>query len=398
MTLATTPFGRRPATLAMVAAQLAAKTCPPDKTVHKWTLFRDLTEAKDRLGVTDRALAILQALLSFHQETALTSGNLVVYPSNRELALRAHGIAPATLRRHLTALVDVGLIIRRDSPNGKRYARKGQGGRIEEAFGFDLSILVARADEIQRLAEEVREERREVAKLRERITLYRRDIAKMIGIAQDEALNGPWDDFRARFMPLIAPLPRNAGRVMLAAAVAELVTLHQAVHKCLEDHIIHLEKSANESQSERHYQNSKPDPLEFEPRFQESRPDAAPIADPPPISPPRAYPLGMVLEACPSIADYRSDRIQNWRDLIDTAGLVRSVLGISPSAWQEACDVMGAEAAATVIAAILERHEHIRSAGGYLRSLTDKARAGEFSLGPVLMALMRSRLERPRVT
>ncbi|MFC7397453.1 plasmid replication protein RepC [Chelatococcus sp. GCM10030263] len=98
-----------------------------DKTVHKWTLFRDLTEAKDRLGVTDRALAILQALLSFHQETALTSGDLIVYPSNRELALRAHGIAPATLRRHLSALVDAGLIIRRDSPNGKRYARKGQG-------------------------------------------------------------------------------------------------------------------------------------------------------------------------------------------------------------------------------------------------------------------------------
>jgi replication initiation protein RepC len=397
MTLATTPFGRRPATLAMVAAQLASKTCPPDKTVHKWTLFRDLTEAKDRLGVPDRALAVLQALLSFHQETALTGGDLIVYPSNRELALRAHGIAPATLRRHLAALVDAGLIIRRDSPNGKRYARKGQGGRIEEAFGFDLSILVARADEIQRLAEEVREERREAAKLRERISLFRRDIAKMIGIAEDEALHGPWGDFRARFLPLVAPLPRNAGRPTLTAVASELAALHQAVHKCLEDHINYQEKSTNESQSERHYQNSNPDRFESEPSFQKSRPNAAGIADPPPASPPRAYPLGMVLEACPSIADYRSDQIRNWRDLIDTAGLVRSVLGVSPSAWQEACEVMGAEAAATVIAAILERHEHIRSAGGYLRSLTEKARAGEFSLGPVLMALMRGRLERPRV-
>ena len=62
----------------------------------------------------------------------------MVFPSNDQLSLRAHGMAPATLRRHLAVLVHCGLLIRRDSPNGKRYARKGQGGTIESAFGFDL--------------------------------------------------------------------------------------------------------------------------------------------------------------------------------------------------------------------------------------------------------------------
>ena len=38
----------------------------------------------------------------------------------------------------------------------------------------------------------------------------------------------------------------------------------------------------------------------------------------------------------------------------------------------------------------------IQSAGGYLRTLTDKARAGEFALGPVLMALIGQRLKRKR--
>jgi replication initiation protein RepC len=42
------------------------------------------------------------------------------------------------------------------------------------------------------------------------------------------------------------------------------------------------------------------------------------------------------------------------------------------------------------MACILERAGHINSAGGYLRNLTDKARRGEFSLGPVLMALLRA--------
>ena len=148
--------------------------------MHKWQVFRAICTAKARIGVSERALAVLDALLSFHPETALTGDGLIVFPSNQQLALRAHGMAPATLRRHLAALVDCGLIIRRDSPNGKRYARKGRGGTIEMAFGFDLSPLVARAEEFEAWAEDVRAEERALRLVRERITLCRRDIAKMI--------------------------------------------------------------------------------------------------------------------------------------------------------------------------------------------------------------------------
>ena len=70
--------------------------------------------------------------------------------------------------------------------------------------------------------------------------------------------------------------------------------------------------------------------------------------------------------------------------------VVRSMLGVSPSAYQDACDVMGPENAATAIGCILERAGHITSAGGYLRDLTRKAARGEFALGPMLMALMRA--------
>jgi hypothetical protein len=46
----------------------------------------------------------------------------IVFPSNRVLAFRADKMKEPTLRRHLQKLVEAGLIIRRDSPNGKRYA------------------------------------------------------------------------------------------------------------------------------------------------------------------------------------------------------------------------------------------------------------------------------------
>jgi replication initiation protein RepC len=99
----------------------------------------------------------------------------------------------------------------------------------------------------------------------------------------------------------------------------------------------------------------------------------------------------MVLEACPDIVDYANGGISNWRDLLIVAAVVRPMLGISPSAWEAAQSVMGELPAAIVVAAILQRGAAITSAGGYLRELTRKAEAGEFSLGPMLMALMAKR-------
>src|SRR5215831_7844825 len=107
------------------------------------------------------------------------------------------------------------------------------------------------------------------------------------------------------------------------------------------------------------------------------------------------FPLGMVLDACPDFGDYAKGGIANWRDFMATASLVRSVLGISPSAWDDAQKVMGEIPAAILMACILQRVSTIKSAGGYLRSLTRKAEAGEFSLGPVLMALINTRRRQP---
>jgi replication initiation protein RepC len=439
----TTPFGRRPLSLAMVATQAATRdfASKPDASetvVHKWRLFRALTEAKGPLRVTDRALSVLHALLSFHQETALTlpeaeagegesdspAPGIVVFPSNRELSIRAHGMAPATLRRHLASLVEAGLIIRRDSPNGKRFARRGQGGEIAEAFGFDLTPLIARAAEIENLADEVRAENRAIALLREKITLVRRDIVKMIETGMEEgvrfapfAIDGQdvcdWEGLYGRYQALAGRYARSLGRGQLEALAGELATFATEIEKVLETHVKGQKNSVNESQNERHIQNQITNISDLEPDLQEGRGETS---GPMPeeanadrtgareteasssgigerkTSPPRTYPLGMVLQACPDIADYgKSGEISCWRELIDAAAIVRSALGVSPDAWKQALEVLGEHDASIVIAAILQRGEEIKSAGGYLRVLTAKAREGEFSLGPVLMALLRGK-------
>ncbi|MGO7345691.1 replication initiation protein RepC, partial [Rhizobium johnstonii] len=121
---------------------------------------------------------------------------------------------------------------------------------------------------------------------------------------------------------------------------------------------------ANESQIEHHKQNSNPDSIyELEPRFEtkqgekaaaDNDPNAGPsderrlkpqkpsggmsnraggAADPGAGPGLKSFPLGLVLQACPSILDYGpGGSIGNWRDLMSAAVVVRSMLGVSPSA------------------------------------------------------------------
>ncbi|MDK1494477.1 plasmid replication protein RepC [Sinorhizobium sp. 7-81] len=389
----TTPFGRRSMTLALLAGQFISGEVAPGRSADKWKLFRALCEAKPRLGITERALAVLNALLSFYPENVLSGeAGLVVFPSNAQLSRRAHGMAEATLRRHLALLVESGLITRKDSPNGKRYARKSRSGAIDEAFGFSLAPLLARADEIERLAAEVEAERLELRRLRERLTLCRRDIAKLIEVAIDESVPGDWAAVEEKFRSHIASLPRVPSVGELGPVVEKIESLRGLIANELKTRIKRPHVSGNPDQTERHIQSSKPESLhESEPRSGDRPVEKSNQAVQPASKTNRSFPLAMVLKACPEIVIYGpGGTIRSWPDLMIAAATVRTMLRVDPSAYQDACQVLGPENAGTLVACILERAEHINSAGGYLRDLTGRARRGIFSLGPMLMALMRA--------
>lgn len=397
---ATTPFGRRPMTLGLLASQVVASQIDQEARASKWEVFRDIREAKQALGATDRALAILNALLSFHRADELTAeGSLIVFPSNEQLSRRANGMSPATLRRHLGNLVTTGLIIRRDSPNGKRFARKGEGGAIDQAYGFDLSPILARADEFKALAEDVKAEHKAYRLAKERLTICRRDVVKMIEVGINEAAPGNWQGFLRRYEAIIARLPRTAARTMAEAICNELEDLWVDVHQTLESFINSQNLNANESQSERHIQNSNPDVSstdESEHRFRKEHEASGVDAKTDNVRalPHRDLPLGMVVDACPELLTLARDgQIRTWRDFVAAAEQARPFMGISPSAWQEAVEVMGQEKASVTLAAILQRSDRIASRGGYLRNLTERARDQKFSVWPMVMALLREKLD-----
>ncbi len=389
----TTPFGRRPMTVALVRSQMRAAQIEPGKSVDKWKVFRDACNARSLLGLRDRALAVLNALLTFYPEVALSEGsNLVVFPSNAQLTARANGIAGSTLRENLAHLVEAGLIQRHDSPNGKRYARKGTDGAIETAYGFSLSPLLARSEELALMAQQVAATQRHVKVVKERITIARRDVRKLITAAVEDGLPGDWGKVEAVYIALMGRLRMTKTAEDYVRLLEELELLREEVINRLELQYIQEKSDTNDADIRQHIQNSNTkSTIELEPcsrneQAEKPSPDTGRRNEPI-----KAFPLSMVLRACPEIAMYGpGGNIESWRDLMVAAVVVRSMLSVSPSAYQDACEVMGPENAATTMAAILERAGHISSAGGYLRDLTGRARRGEFSLGPVLMALLRA--------
>lgn len=408
----TAPFGARSLTPAQLAAQADANRRPAGVVAEKWRVLHDLTAARARFGLSAGNLVVLEALLTFHPETVLAPDpaddvDLVVFPSNRTLAARARGLSEAALRRHLSALVEAGLVIRRDSPNGKRYVRRGEGGQIEHAFGFDLTPLALRAAEIADMAEAVRADALAQRLARETVSLLRRDCAKLLDALErndgtEPVSEPPADELRARFLTLLAAYPRRPGPADVSILADGLEALALAVSAALTARVESKKMSGSAAQNERHIQSSNPDAPASEMAFgEEKKASSVPEANSMPASGTDSairstYPLSSVLEACPQVQDFSPSGIRSWGDLLLTADRIRPMLGISPTAWSDAQEAMGPEAAAVTLAAILERSERIKSPGGYLRTLTERKRAGTYSLGPVLQALRRAQL-RPNV-
>lgn len=389
----TTPFGRRSVSLAQVRGQMKTAAIKSGKTVEKWKVFRDAFEARELLGVQDRALAVLDALLTFYPDSELSDDHgLVVFPSNDQLSVRAHGIAGTTLCQHLAALGDAGLIQRKDSANGKRYARKDGSGAIEDAFGFSLAPLLARAEELAHAAQQVAAERKRFRIAKEALTICQCDVRKLITAAVGEGAPGNWSHLETLFIELVARIPRRPMSSDQTSILEEMEMLREEIINCLEIQENSENKTGNDIQNGCHIHNSKSESsYEFEPTSEKEQGTKSSPAIKRMREPIKAFPLAMVLQACPQIADYGpGGAIGSWRELMSAAVVVRSMLTVSPSAYQDACDTLGPENAAAVMACILERAGHIHSAGGYLRDLSRKAERGEFSLGPMLMALMRT--------
>lgn len=406
----TTPFGRRPMTLGMLASQVRAQKIESSASVDKWKIYRALCEAKPLLDISDRALAVLNALLSFYPHGELSAErSLVVFPSNNQLSIRCHGMAEQTVRRHMASLIASGLVLRKDSPNGKRYARKDRQGEIRDAYGFSLAPLLARADEIERLAAKVAAEKLHLQTIKEQLTLCRRDISKLITAAIAESADGDWRAIDDAFHSILNKLPRVATPHLIASVLAELEEFRAEIVKQLETQIKTENPSANALQNERHIQISESESISESEHPVANAGDGLTAVNSADLGdnalerqkllPGKAsitYPITTVTETCPDIALYGpGGSVRTWSDLISASTIVSTMLQIDPSAYHQAVNRMGVQNTAVAIACIFQKGSTIASPGGYLRTLSRRAGEGRFNTWPMLAALRRANISEP---
>lgn len=367
--------------------------------VNRWVIYKQLCVAKSALDLNDRCLAVLSSLLSFLPDDDMNEKTgLVVFPSNRQLSLRAHGMPESTLRRHLASLVEAGIIARKDSPTRKRYAHKDREGSVELAFGFSFTPLLDRASEIAGIADKILAAQKALKRLRDEVSVMRREIASAFSENADasgdliEGLKGLF----VRFRGVVDAIPRRASLDELTIIKVNLTAIYDELTIALKTKEIIPEMSGSVAQSERQHNESLPESLfesqngkKIDLKASSSEATVPESLDENSIRVLPSISLDQVLRTCPDIREYAAHGVSTWRELHHASQIVSGFLGISKSAYREALSFMGAEAASTAIAWILQKLATISSPGGYLRSLTQKARAGRFSISQLLFSGMR---------
>ncbi|MDM7852442.1 plasmid replication protein RepC [Pseudochrobactrum kiredjianiae] len=318
---------------------------------NKWMIFRDLCISKKAYGLSDRNLSVLHALLSFYPAKELSSQNLIVFPSNSELSIRAHGMPESTLRRHLATLVDVGIISRKDSPNRKRYARKGSQ---EAAYGFSLELLYTRAHEFRKAAEGDQEASMELKLARENVTLLRQEIYKNI---EREGRQG---EVASMYEAAVSKLRRRATKAELETIYNELMAIKVSIQETLETNVAADGMSGNECQNERQHIESNSYNYKKK-KFAKVNEDIICKID-----------LDSVLCRFKDISEYALSKIKTWRDLADTASQIKSFLGISQSSYEKSVIRWGREGTSVIVAYVLEKVSSLSSPGAYFQALIKK--------------------------
>lgn len=404
------PTGRRRLTPQMLAARATRPaTWEP---VKRGQALSALKRAAPALGIPGAVVGLLDYLVGRTDPADWTEGaRPVAFPSNFTLQ-DALGVGRTQLKARIRAAAEHGLIEMDDGPNGKRFGQR-EGGRLIEAYGFDLTPLLARRAEFEAAAAAHQERRREGAQLRRRITATcNRVLALTDDATAQEMAGADWPAFAADARALAQQRGDSFDPAQLAPIAAQLGALQDRVRELVEAAARPVEA------------------VETDPKGPENRPHITPtnhlqavdtateVAGPDrpqaqgeggsrgradPRAAPRQGQAGQggsalrgfvvtpefLLRIAPAFRDWVSSPRPGWGELAEAARWVGEELGVSRHAWGQACVVLGRVEAVTVLAAISARRAagEVRSPGGLLRRMVELHQVGELRLDRTLFGL-----------
>ena len=376
-----TPF-RRAVDAAMLRRRDITDTSTKSAPVDKWAVLHALRAARKGLGLSDRTLTVLQALLSFHKGDRLgeSPAGHIVHASNAAICERLNGMPCSTMRRHVGHLVEAGLILRRDSPNGKRYVRRNVDG--PDVFGLDLTPLTRRFDEIETAAGAARAETEAANQARHTASLMCRDLANLASYGRtDSSDRSDWDRYANEARTTAQHIRRHLSSTQLREIIDSLNASLTHIH----DVLLRPEPSTSDDQNEQHKQESNEKEYKLDVLSSPNRSDhddshvqAESGSENTPSA--RSQPdcdmtVQALLANCPELQTYSPTPIRNWNEITRLASIIRPMTGISIQAWDQAVKAIGLQRAAIGVAIILQRFAHIASPNAYFTALSAQFRS-----------------------
>jgi len=328
---------------------LSADNSIPERHI----VVETLRNAAPRLQLSAPVLSTLDAMISCLPPKR---SHHTVFASNATLTFRRNGISERTIRRHAAILQEKGLLIRRDSPNRKRFTKHSAIEGKALRFGFDLSPLYGRLHELAALAAEALKEQEQIGYLR----------IKIRSAANQSLHHNPNNELAINTLRLLRRKLRLQDCERLLSKLPETYTKAET-----KDDVNTTPLTANDSQFDRHHQRSN---IELNDTTN-SLPtkDSAPRTYEPPITVPG------ILAICTEASKYSLKRIETVHDVIVHARTLAPMIGISNGTYEAAARRLGGLRAAATVWAIMQFHGKIRAVGAYFRSITTGAKSAGFS-------------------
>jgi replication initiation protein RepC len=419
------PSGLRRLSLAMIGTGKLAEefkgTPEGQGATRPGQVLAAFKAAAPHLGFNPRVVHVIDWLFTFTQPQDWLEGSRpVVWPS-AAMQQEALGLGATQAKAINRYLIELGLVVMKDSPNGKRYGRRDRHGRVIEAYGFDLSPLFLRMAEFQAVAAQGRELREEMRRLRRRATIARNGLLQILETAAEQGFEDEsWQNLEREGRAFARSL-RSVERVEeMAIGVLSLERRQQEAREKLENQMVARAGSA-------------PGTVNSDPKGPENRPhiynynltihpeqetvvaregskwSAAAVAPKSSVVIERTEPLkgeggkpersdsGAVLrvttdeliQLAPRLRPYLGTSSPAWPDIVDAADWLRHDLGVSKPLWGEACLAMGREQAAIALALVSAKPaEHFTaSPGSYFHGLVTRAKAGNLNLSRTIWGL-----------
>lgn len=173
----------------------------------------------------------------------------IVCPRNDWL-MKEWNLSKSQVQRTLGSLQELGLIVAKDSPSGRRYWKRDGQGKLIVAYGFDLSPLAIRYEEMVAQLEK-REAEFEARKLlKQRFTVIRRELyALFVAVCEGRLPYADLNPSEEAYRSHMERYDGNAPLPQLEQFLVEFEAFQTATEKKIEDLILEEEKKEKEAQA-----------------------------------------------------------------------------------------------------------------------------------------------------